>query len=151
MNSYFKIIDDVKTALIAAPFINNVSTGDIYDVDLKKITIFPRAHIIVDTIDIDTNVITMTVNILLMDIVDFNKEDSTDEIRGNNNELDVINNMMNVAARLQALLKRSSTYRETYELTSSFNCSPFEERFENNLAGLALDFTIQMENSMTSC
>lgn len=151
MNSYFKIIDDVKTALIAEPFINNVSTGDIYDVDLKKITIFPLAHIIVDTIDIDTNVITMTVNILLMDIVDFNKEDSTDEIRGNNNELDVINNMMNVAARLQALLKRSSTYRETYELTSSFNCSPFEERFENNLAGLALDFTIRMENSMTSC
>ena len=151
MNSYFKIIDDVKTALIAEPFINNVSTGDIYDVDLKKITIFPLAHIIVDTIDIDTNVITMTFNILLMDIVDFNKEDSTDEIRGNNNELDVINNMMNVAARLQALLKRSSTYRETYELTSSFNCSPFEERFENNLAGLALDFTIQMENSMTSC
>ena len=151
MNSYFKIIDDVKTALIAEPIINNVSTGDIYDVDLKKITIFPLAHIIVDTIDIDTNVITMTVNILLMDIVDFNKEDSTDEIRGNNNELDVINNMMNVAARLQALLKRSSTYRETYELTSSFNCSPFEERFENNLAGLALDFTIQMENSMTSC
>ena len=151
MNSYFKIIEDVKTALIAEPFINNVSTGDIYDVDLKKITIFPLAHIIVDTIDIDTNVITMTVNILLMDIVDFNKEDSTDEIRGNNNELDVINNMMNVAARLQALLKRSSTYRETYELTSSFNCSPFEERFENNLAGLALDFTIQMENSMTSC
>ena len=151
MNSYFKIIDDVKTALIAEPFINNVSTGDIYDVDLKKITIFPLAHIIVDTIDIDTNVITMTVNILLMDIVDFNKEDSTDEIRGNNNELDVINNMMNVAARLQALLKRSSTYRETYELTSSINCSPFEERFENNLAGLALDFTIQMENSMTSC
>ena len=151
MNSYFKIIDDVKTALIAEPFINNVSTGDIYDVDLKKITIFPLAHIIVDTIDIDTNVITMTVNILLMDIVDFNKEDSTDEIRGNNNELDVINNMMNVAARLQALLKRSSTYRETYALTSSFNCSPFEERFENNLAGLALDFTIQMENSMTSC
>ena len=151
MNSYFKIIDDVKTALIAEPFINNVSTGDFYDVDLKKITIFPLAHIIVDTIDIDTNVITMTVNILLMDIVDFNKEDSTDEIRGNNNELDVINNMMNVAARLQALLKRSSTYRETYELTSSFNCSPFEERFENNLAGLALDFTIRMENSMTSC
>ena len=151
MNSYFKIIDDVKTALIADPFINNVSTGDIYYFDLKKITIFPLAHIIVDTIDIDTNVITMTVNILLMDIVDFNKEDSTDEIRGNNNELDVINNMMNVAARLQALLKRSSTYRETYELTSSFNCSPFEERFENNLAGLALDFTIQMENSMTSC
>ena len=37
MNSYFKIIDDVKTALIAEPFINNVSTGDIYDVDLKKI------------------------------------------------------------------------------------------------------------------
>ena len=151
MNSYFKIIDDVKTALIAEPFINKVSTGDIYDVDLKKITIFPLAHIIVDTIDIDTNVITMTVNILLMDIVDFSKEDSTDQIRGNNNELDVINNMMNVAARLQALLKRSSTYRETYELTSSFNCSPFEERFENNLAGLALDFTIQMENSMTSC
>tara|TARA_R100000773_G_C4193911_1_gene98787 strand:- start:485 stop:940 length:456 start_codon:yes stop_codon:yes gene_type:complete len=151
MNSYFKIIDDLKTALINEPFINNVSSGDIYEVDLKKITIFPLAHIIVDNISIETNVINMSLSLLLMDIVDFSKEASTDQIRGNNNEMDVINNMMNVAARLQALLQRSTTYRETYELASAFTCAPFQERFENNLAGLSVDFTINMENSMTSC
>lgn len=151
MNTYFKIIDDIKTALSAEPFINKVSQGDIYEIDLNKKTIFPLAHIIIESIDIQTNRISLSVSILLMDIVDISKDSTTNLIRKNNNELDAINNMLNVSARLQALLARHNNYHADYELDSSFSCSPFKERFENNLAGISVDFTINMANDMTKC
>ena len=151
MNTYFKVIDDIKTALSSEPFINKVSQGDIYEIDLNKKTIFPLAHILIEGIDIQTNRMSLRLSLLLMDIVDISKESTTDLIRKNNNELDVINNMLNVAARLQSLLARLDTYNEDYELEGSFVCSPFKERFENDLAGISVDFTINMANDMTKC
>lgn len=151
MNTYFKVIEDIKTALSAEPFINKVSQGDIYEVDLSKKTLFPLAHLIIESIDIRTNRIQLSLSLLLMDIVDFSKESSTDLIRKNDNELDAINNMINVAARLQAVLARTETYNVDYELEGSFACTPFKERFENNLAGVTADFTINLKNDMTKC
>jgi len=151
MNTYFKVIEDIKTALSAEPFINKVSQGDIYEVDLSKKTLFPLAHLIIESIDIQTNRIQLSLSLLLMDIVDFSKESSTDLIRKNDNELDAINNMINVAARLQAVLARTETYNVDYELEGSFACTPFKERFENNLAGVTADFTINLKNDMTKC
>ena len=144
MNTYFKVIDDIKTALSSEPFINKVSQGDIYEIDLNKKTIFPLAHILIEGIDIQTNRMSLRLSLLLMDIVDISKESTTDLIRKNNN-------MLNLAARLQSLLARLDTYNEDYELEGSFVCSPFKERFENNLAGISVDFTINMANDMTKC
>ncbi len=151
MNTYFKVIQDIKTALSAEPFINKVSQGDIYEVDLSKKTLFPLAHLIIDKIDIQTNRIQLSLSLLLMDIVDLSKESSSDLIRGNDNELDAINNMVNVAARLQAVLAKTDTYNANYELEGLFSCTPFKERFENNLAGVSADFTINLSNDMTKC
>lgn len=151
MNTYFKVIEDIKTALSSEPFINKVSQGDIYEVDLSKKTLFPLAHLIIESIDIQTNRIQLSLSLLLMDIVDLSKESSTDLIRGNDNELDAINNMVNVAARLQAVLAKTDTYNASYELEGSFSCTPFKERFENNLAGVSADFTINLANDMTKC
>ena len=151
MNTYFKAIDDIQASLIAEPLINTVTQGDIYSVDLDKITIFPLAHINIQSIDIQPKFISLSVSILFADIVDFNKAAPSSDIRGNNNELDVLNTMLNVAARLQALIGKTAGYKDTYELASSFSCTPFLERFENNLGGMACDFTINVYNTMTKC
>jgi len=150
MNTYFKVIDDIKAAVVAEPFINTVTQGDITDIDLNKITLFPLCHIQVSNATVQPNVITIQFNILLMDIVDHSKNDSSDDIRGNNNEMDVLNNQLNIASRLEALVRRHSNW-ETYELGSSFSCEPFSERFDNNLAGWSVDFTITIQNGMTNC
>ena len=151
MNNFFKIIDDVQSTLIAEPFINKVTYGGIDDVDLKKITIFPLAHMIIESMDIQTRRIGINVSILLMVIIDFSKNTVSDDIRGNNNELDVLNNMLNIAARLQAMIARTDSLNKDYELEGSFSAEPFVERFENNLGGISIDFTINMKNDMTKC
>ena len=79
-----------------------------------------------------------------MALVDFNK-------KGTDNEQDVLNSLLAIAARFDAELKRSQLYRNDYELQGAVNCEPFVERFENNAAGWTLSFTVAMKNEMTSC
>ncbi len=150
MNTYFKIIEDLKTIAIAEPFVNTVTQGDITEIDLNKTTIFPLCHLTVSGADVQTNVTTLNISVFLMDIVDHSKESSSSDIRGNNNEMDVLNTHLGVAARIQAAIAKQSSYRDQYELSSSFSCEPFTERFENNMAGWAIAFTITIQNPMTS-
>jgi hypothetical protein len=59
--------------------------------------------------------------------------------------------MLNIAARLQAMIARTDSLNKDYELEGSFSAEPFVERFENNLGGISIDFTINMKNDMTKC
>jgi len=151
MNNYFKVIDDLQAAAIAEPFINTVTQGDITDVDLNKNTIFPLCHLMVNNVSLTSNITTIDVSIILMDIVDFSKDNVSSDIRGNNNELDVLNTQLSVAGRLQALLLRSDTYYMDYQVDGPFNCEPFTDRFESNVAGWNVGFTVIMTNPSTKC
>ena len=151
MNNYFKVIDDLQGAAIAEPFINTVTQGDITDVDLNKSTIFPLCHLMVNNVSLTSNITTIDVSIILMDIVDFSKDNASSDIRGNNNELDVLNTQLSVAGRLQALLLRSETYYKNYQVDSPFSCEPFTDRFESNVAGWNVSFTVTMSNPSTKC
>jgi len=151
MNTYFEIIDDLQEIAIAEPFINTVTQGDITDVDLNKSTIFPLCHLSVTNASITSNLVTLDVSVILMDITDFSKENPSSDIRGNNNEMDTLNTQLNVASRIQATILRNSNIRDTYQLEGPFSCEPFTERFEANLGGWSVTFSISMNNSMTSC
>jgi hypothetical protein len=151
MNTYFEIIDDLQEIAIAEPFVNTVTQGDITDVDLNKSTIFPLCHLSVTNASISSNLVTLDVSVILMDIIDFSKDNPSSDIRGNNNEMDTLNTQLNVASRLQATILRNSNIRDTYQLEGPFSCEPFTERFEANLSGWSVTFSISMNNSMTSC
>ena len=150
MNNYFKILDDLQEAAIAEPFINTVTQGDITEVDLNKNTIFPLCHLMLNNVSLTSNACNLNMSIVLMDIVNFSKEAKTSDIRGNSNELDVLNTQLSVAGRLQALLLRSETYRNNYQLDGAFNCEPFTDRFESNVAGWTVSFSVTMLNESTS-
>ena len=144
MNTLYKIIDDIKEILDNEPGINTVSYGSIDDVDLTKTTIYPLAHSIPGNATIQDRVILMNFSIILMDLVDFNK-------KGTDNEQDVLNSLLAIAARFDAEIKRSELYRNNYELQGTIGCEPFVERFEANAAGWTMTFTVAMKNEMTSC
>jgi len=151
MNNYFKIIDDLQAAAIAEPFINTVTQGDITEVDLNKSSIYPICHLIVNNVSLTSNVANVEVSIILMDVLDFSKEASSSDIRGNNNEMDVLNTQLAVAGRLQALLLRATPYINSYQVDTPFNCEPFTDRFENDVAGWTVSFTATMPNNSTKC
>jgi|TARA_R110001592_G_scaffold339534_1_gene627309 hypothetical protein len=148
---FYDITNQIRLALEAEPFTNTVSFGLIDRVDLEKLTIFPLAHMIINSSVITEGTISINMSILFADILDVNKKENTDEFIWNDNEQDILNTQMAVAARLLAKLKRGELYKDKYHMQGDGSLEPFYERFENGLVGWALTFDVLVPNTMTSC
>lgn len=147
---FYDLLDNLKTELTADAIVNTVTTGDIFDVDLNKQTIFPLSHIMVNQAVKQQNVWIFNVTILAMDIVDKNSEASTDALRGNDDEHDVLNTQLGIAGRIIDVITKGAN-KMNYDIVGNPVCEPFTERFENYLAGWAITFDIMMPNTMTYC
>jgi hypothetical protein len=151
MSGYYTLIDTLKQLLIDSPFVNQVTEGDLYDVDLSKQTIFPLSHIIVNNVSILPNVLKANISIVAMDIVDISKSEPTDMFKDNNNRQDVLNTQLIMLSRIVAQLTNGETFKDNYQLEGEPSCEPFTDRFENLLAGWTMTFDVLIPNEMSSC
>ena len=151
MSTFYEITQAIKNKLQEDLFVNTVTTGDIFKVDLNKLTIFPLSHIIVNSVSYQGPVLNYNISILCMDIVDESKEKVTDIFLGNDNEQDVLNTQLSVANRFLEILSRGEL-ADDYELVNNTaNIEFFTERFENKIAGVTFTFDMAIENKMTKC
>ncbi len=151
MTGFYNITNKIKETLEAEPFVNNVSYGSFDNIDLNKQTIFPLSHVMVNQCTINTKILTFNISVMCMDIVDINKEETTDLFLGNDNEQDVLNTQLGILDRLMALLQRGDLYSDKYQVDTDVTCEPFVDRFENKLAGWVATFDVQIQNDMTIC
>jgi hypothetical protein len=151
MNGYFYVVNTLKNYLKATPFVNTVTIGDIFAVDLTKQTIFPLNHIIVNNATLGEVTMSMNISILFMDLVDDSKEEIVDLWEGNDNEQDVLNTQLAQAQRLSSDLMRGSLYNGQVVVTSEPSAEPFTDRFENKIAGWTLSFDVIVPNDMSIC
>ena len=151
MVGFYTIIDKLKTELNSSPFVNSVTEGSIFNVDLAKQTIFPLSHIMVNSASFEENVMRFNVSIIAMDIVDISKDETTDVFTGNDNEQDVLNTQLAVLQRVYEVMRRGTLYTELFQVDGSPNCEPFTERFENLLAGWTMTFDVLVPNEMSIC
>lgn len=151
MNGYYTLIDTLRQLLIDSPFVNQVTEGDLYDIDLSKQTIFPLSHIMVNNVSILPNVLKANITIIAMDIVDISKEEPTSLFLDNNNKQDVLNTQLIMLSRIVAQLTNGETFEDNYQLEGEPSCEPFTDRFENLLAGWTMTFEVLIPNEMSSC
>ena len=150
MTAYYDILNTIKAQLEADVFVNTVTQGDIFDIDLTKQTIFPLSHVMVNSVNRESNILRFSVTVMCMDIVDKSKEETTDIFRGNDNEQDVLNTQLAVSLRMLEIFDRGDNVR-TFRIDGDPTIEPFTERFENYLAGWAVTFDILVPNDMTIC
>jgi hypothetical protein len=151
MNTFYEITQVIKNKLQEDLFVNTVTTGDIFKVDLNKQTIFPLSHIIINSVSYQGPVLNYNISILCMDVVDESKEKVTDIFLGNDNEQDVLNTQLAVANRFLEVLRRGAL-AEDYELVNdTANIEFFTDRFENKIAGVTFTFDMAIQNTMTKC
>lgn len=151
MNGYYYIINTLRDHIKNNGFTNTVTTGNIYDVDLDKQTIFPLVHIMVNNASLNESTIGLNVSILFMDIVDESKSEITDLWLGNDNEEDVLNTQLMIASRLVSDMLRGVLYSNLVQTVAPVQCEPFTDRFENKLAGWTATFDVIIPNDMTIC
>lgn len=138
----YRIIKEIKDVLLEEPFVNTVTEGDIFEVDLNKQTMFPLSHIIINQATHQGNVLSFNITVLLMDVIN-QKDDS--------NKVDIWNTQLLLATRVLNRLNRADIASDFWELTGQPTYEPFTERFENDLAGWAVTFDVLVRNDITIC
>ncbi len=148
MRTVYQVLDKIKSKLRSSPNIQTVSFGDFFDMDLNKTSIFPIAHIGLGNTSIQEHKLEVGINLILLDIVDDNRDPSTeDEFYSNNNLQDILNTLLAEANILVSDLRRGSAYDELFEVESNISAEPFLDRFENQLAGWSLNIAVSFPNN----
>jgi len=151
IRGFYLLTETIKDQLLADVNVNSVTTGDIYDIDLAKQSIFPLSHIIINSVSTQEQTLTFNISVLAMDIVDESKEATTDIFRGNNNEQDILNTQLAVLNKLVMVLRKGTLYSDQYQLDGDATLEPFYERFDNRLAGWSATFDVFVKNDIDIC
>lgn len=131
--------------------INTVTSGDITKVNLNKQDIFPLAHLILTNVVENGHTMTFNFSLLAMDLVYESKDATLNQFRGNDNEHDVLNTQLAVLNRLIQRMRKESGREYSFSIEGTTSLEPFSDRFENQVSGWALQFSVVVINNINSC
>jgi hypothetical protein len=151
VRGYYQLTSTIEDQLLLDVNNNTVSIGDISDVNLNKQDIFPLAHIIVNSVSVEEQVLRFSITVLACDIVDQTKDRTTDRFTGNTNEQDILNTQLAVLNRLIQRLRMGQLHQDMYQLEGNPSLEPFMDRFENQLAGWSASIDILIYNDIYIC
>jgi hypothetical protein len=153
MTTVYNILSTIKTFLRNNPIVNTVTFGDISDIDLNKTTIFPLTHFFINNVTVVDQAMQVSISMLFTDVVDHSKNFNNNDFgnrEDDTNLIDVYNTQLQIANALIQDLKRGDLYRDRYQLEGNPVLEPFNDRFEDELAGWTVDLTITIPNDSIS-
>jgi len=151
MRQVYTVLDKIKEILRANGITKTVTFGDITQVDLNKTSIFPLAHVMFRNVVFQDRIMSATIRILCLDIVDITKEKQTEDMMfGNDNLQDILNTQLQAINDLQQEMRRGTAFSDNFQITTNVTAEPFIDNFENQLAGWGITVNIEVPNNELS-
>jgi hypothetical protein len=151
VEAIYRVIQAMKAELESNPFCNKVTLGELTELDLAKMTMFPLANITMDNVTHSENSLTFQLTIVNVDIVDISKDVIQDNIYGNDNLIYIWTNQLYVINRLVARLRQSTLAIDTMELEGDPQSEFINKEFENMLAGFTTTINLTVPNDINKC
>jgi hypothetical protein len=151
VEAIYRVIEAMKAELESNPFCNKVTLGELTELDLAKMTMFPLANITMDNVTHSENSLTFQLTIVNVDIVDISKDVIQDNIYGNDNLIYIWTNQLYVINRLVARLRQSTLAIDTMELEGDPQSEFINKEFENMLAGFTTTINLTVPNDINKC
>jgi hypothetical protein len=151
VEAIYIVIQAMKAELESNPFCNKVTLGELTELDLAKMTMFPLANITMDNVTHSENSLTFQITIVNVDIVDISKDAIQDNIYGNDNLIYIWTNQLYVINRLVARLRQSTIAIYTMELEGDPQSEFINKEFENMLAGFTTTINLTVPNDINKC
>ena len=148
--------------------ISTTSVGDIFDVDLSKVTKFPLLHVNPTSVVTGESQLTYNFQIFIMDMVsekeDWTKNNASAEFpklyKTLSNEQDVLNETLQIATDFIGMLRHSEQQSlagtndinaPIYFTQDQFTIEPFSERFDNLCCGWTFTIGVLVQNDFQTC
>ena len=151
VRGYYQLTETIEDNLLSDINCRTVTQGNLEEINLEKQDIFHLAHLMINQVSQEDGVLRFSISILNMDIVDFNKQETTDLFRGNNNLQDILNTQLSVSNKLIQVLRGGTLHQDKYQLDGNPTLEPFYDRFENELAGWTATFDVLIYNDIRHC
>lgn len=147
--------------------IESVSVGDIYDINLEKMQLFPLLHINPVNVTTGQSELLYNFQIFVMDLVSekdnwqtFQAQGLTKLIDPKNNEQQVFNQTLDIATDFIGMLRHSKQQslfgvndinEAIYFAEGEYTIEPFSERFDNLCCGQVFQVGIKVMNDFQTC
>jgi len=151
---YYQLCEAIQTAATNASYINTTTWGNIFDVDMRKMTLFPLCHVLVGQAEVQERTVIYDVDILVMDVVDYSKQDPNVDpysYEGVAMKQDIYHRALFSAQEMIASMRRGVLYTDGFRLVNDPICEPIDEDFENTLCGWKLTLRIETPNPTIIC
>ena len=135
-----KLYEDIASA---NSYIQNSTFGDIFEIDLNQ-TDYALSHLSIESANYTNHELTYTLRLYVMNLV------SKDE----GNENDVLSDTLQVIGDFISQFKHSTSFGDTehdYRMNENVNCTPFTERFDNEVSGWSADISITVSFNASAC
>ena len=140
MGVYKTVTNTIKNWLSNNDAINEVTLGDIREVDLSTHTNFPLAHIIYIDNDYEDGYSTYNYQILFLDT--FFDEDA---------KLDILDDMNEVVAEFVKALTNGTLFNASIRIDTAPTAVVMYDQLQNRLYGWSLTFGINTPNGIEIC
>jgi hypothetical protein len=158
VQSLYNVLELMKNELLANEFCNNVTIGELTEIDLAKMTIFPLAHITINSVTHNVNSLTFDLTLFNLDIVNISKDlpqtiDQPTGTYGNDNLIYILTNQLYVVNRLVSKLRQTNILSSNteYELDNTPQSLVINKEMENMLAGYQTTINITLPNDIDKC
>lgn len=161
MKNFHTVLRALYNHLEANKLLNSVTAGDITMIDWNKTTDYALAHITLNSASLGEFVDTFDCSVILMDLVDHTKFDNgyfadtqgegTDLLKGIDNYQYAINEMLSVSKNLVDHLRRGDLYNNLFQLEGEPSVEFFKDRFEDEVAGVVVNFSVLVPSDSTIC
>jgi len=152
--TYFKdynnTIDTLKKLGANHYQIKTVSSGDIYEIDLEKNTMYPLMHINPVNAIAGTHEMTLNFQIFIMDLV-FPDQSNEQEVLSDC--LQICNDLIGTFKNGESLLLSNQGVNAIpkYFTDGDISLEPFTERFDSSVTGWVFTLPIIIENEYNTC
>jgi len=160
--TYNNVINTLKQLGTEHNQIQTTTTGDIFDIDLSKNTLFPLFHINPVSVTAGESTLTYNFQLFIMDAVS-EKEDWTDANFQSadylSNEQEVLSECLQICTDIIGVFTNSKWQSQltndidapVYFSDIDFTLEPFNERFDNMLTGWTFEIGIIVHNDFQTC
>jgi len=146
--SYFKLINGIKDLLDSDSRVKTITEGDIDDLDTYRQNIPTIAHIVVNGGSDLENLNTYNCEVLVLDIISENNNETEDKFKGNDNKQEVYNLTDNIIRRFVLLFKKQAEGKNIFLIGDPLYDRVIDDTTQNRLAGWEVSFTVGVPNNL---
>lgn len=152
---YYNVLDYFKTIMVNHPSIGHVTQGTIEDFDTREFPEYPIGNTAILEARIEDTTTRYTVQLILADKIKNKNNDSENEFNkqiipfyGVDDTVDIHANTFGILNDLTSFTERSV---DAFDIDGEIICTPFQDRFNNGLAGWVAEFTLVAHNNRDRC